>query len=74
MSNQDDALLDVRDTAGLLNVHPSKVYDLVKGGRLPVVYVGKSLRFSRLSLHDWIQRQTITPTLGRGDEATKCGG
>lgn len=69
MKIEDEALLDVRATAHLLNVHESKVYDMAKGGRLPVVRVGASLRFQRTALMDWIEQQTTVSPGARQDEA-----
>jgi excisionase family DNA binding protein len=53
----DDALLTVHDTARLLKVSVTWVYDHVRPeapDRLPVVKVGKYLRFDRRDLQAYI--------------------
>lgn len=45
-TRQDGLLLDAEETARLLNVKKSMVYNLAKTGRLPAHRVGRYLRFS----------------------------
>jgi excisionase family DNA binding protein len=53
----DDALLTVQDAARFLNVTASWIYEHVRDGaedRLPVVKLGKYLRFDQRDLRDYI--------------------
>lgn len=53
----DDALLTVQDAARFLNVTVSWIYEHVRDGsedRLPVVKLGKYLRFDQRDLRDYI--------------------
>ena len=53
----DDALLTVQDAARFLNVSVSWIYEHVRDGaedRLPVVKLGKYLRFDQRDLRDYI--------------------
>lgn len=53
----DDALLTVQDAARFLNVSVSWIYEHVREGaedRLPVVKLGKYLRFDQRDLRDYI--------------------
>ena len=60
---EEVSLLNVEQTAKLLNVSPRTVWSLVKAGRLPVVRIGTSERgrvlIPRKALERWIEKQTI---------------
>ena len=56
-NRMDDALLTVQDAARFLNVTVSWIYEHVRDGaedRLPVVRLGKYLRFDQRDLRDYI--------------------
>jgi excisionase family DNA binding protein len=56
-NRMDDALLTVQDAARFLNVTVSWIYEHVRDGaedRLPVVKLGKYLRFDQRDLRDYI--------------------
>ena len=56
-NRMDDALLTVQDAARFLNVSVSWIYEHVRDGaedRLPVVKLGKYLRFDQRDLRDYI--------------------
>lgn len=53
----DEPLLTVEQAAGLLSVRPSWVYEAVRTEQLPVLRVGRHLRFTRAMLESWLQGQ-----------------
>jgi excisionase family DNA binding protein len=56
-NRMDDALVTVQDAARFLNVSVSWIYEHVRDGaedRLPVVKLGKYLRFDQRDLRDYI--------------------
>ena len=65
----DDALLTVHDTARLLKVSVTWVYEHVRPDaedRLPVVRLGKYLRFDRRDLQAYIDaKRAATPVIRR---------
>lgn len=50
--NVREPLLKVGEVAKMLAIRPASVYRLVEAGRLPVMRVGKLLRFDRRSIID----------------------
>lgn len=46
----DEPLLDITQTAELLGLRPRTIYYLVKRGQLPVIRVGRAIRFDRRAL------------------------
>jgi excisionase family DNA binding protein len=55
----DEPLLDAEQAAALLNVRPSWVRDAVRAERLPVIRIGRHLRFTRTMLEQWAARNRI---------------
>jgi excisionase family DNA binding protein len=51
-------ILTVRDVAAYLRMSETKVYRLVKERHLPAVRIGKSWRFRRDLLDDWLSQCT----------------
>lgn len=51
-----DALLDVQETAPLLEVSPNTLYLMVKEGRAPVepIRIGRKIRFRRVDLESFL--------------------
>jgi excisionase family DNA binding protein len=43
------------DVAKFLQVHPSTIYRLVKGHRIPAFKVGSDWRFNQKSIEQWIR-------------------
>lgn len=56
-STGEKLLLTVEETAELLNVHRSTVYDLIGRGDLPSVKIGRRRLIYRQSLVDFIIRR-----------------
>ena len=46
----DRLLLNSRQAAELLQISPRKLFSLKKGGKIPVVRFGRSVRFARADL------------------------
>ena len=56
-----EPLLKAVDTAALLAVRTSWVYEAVRDGRLPCVRVGRHVRFLRSDLEAWVAGQREQP-------------
>jgi excisionase family DNA binding protein len=52
----DPAIWTVRDVAAYLRMSESKVYRLVKEQQLPVVRIGKTWRFRKDLLENWLNQ------------------
>jgi len=51
-------LLNAEETATLLGLGRTKVYEMLAAGELPVIRIGRSVRVPREGLADWIRRRT----------------
>lgn len=51
---QSVQVFTVKEAANFLRVSPWKIYDLAQSGNIPYIRVGRSLRFSRTQLEDWM--------------------
>jgi excisionase family DNA binding protein len=52
--SQQESLLTIRQIAEMLQVSRPTVYALIEREGLPYLKIGKSLRFSSLSVHAWL--------------------
>ena len=59
-TKEDLMILTVRDVAGYLRMSEAKVYRLVKEGGIPVVRIGKTWRFRKDLLDNWLSQCTET--------------
>lgn len=50
-------MLTISETAEVLGIGRSKMFELLGSGRLPVVRIGKAVRIPRRELEQWIHRQ-----------------
>jgi excisionase family DNA binding protein len=62
MSDQDtirsaSTIMNVRELAMYLRLSEAKVYRMANSGSVPAFRVGKSWRFKKDMIDDWIQRQ-----------------
>lgn len=57
---EDLKVLTVHEVAEYLRMSEAKVYRLVKEGRLPVVRIGKTWRFRKDLLDNWLSQCTET--------------
>ena len=48
-------LLTIPEVSDLLQVHPSRAYQLARDRVIPVVYVGRQVRVPREALQAWIE-------------------
>jgi excisionase family DNA binding protein len=55
---ENSAIMTVRDVAGYLRLSEAKVYRLAKEGNVPSFRCGKSWRFRRDLLDEWIRKET----------------
>lgn len=53
-------LLKATEVAQILGIGRTKVYELMAGGELPVVRIGRFVRVPRRSLDAWIDEHTVT--------------
>lgn len=59
---QDSLLLRPSDAAKLLAISPRKLWELTNTGEVPVVRIGRCLRYPREELRLWIsKRQGVRP-------------
>ncbi len=55
---ENNTIMTVRDVANYLRLSEAKVYRLAKGGFVPSFRLGKSWRFKRELLDEWIIKET----------------
>ena len=53
-SNTDDRMMTVDEVAALLGFHRVTVYDKVSRGEIPHIRIGRTIRFDRERLNEWI--------------------
>jgi excisionase family DNA binding protein len=51
-------IMTVHDVAGYLRISEALVYKLARGGQVPALRVGKSWRFRKDLVDEWILRET----------------
>jgi len=59
-------LLSVENVAGILAVNRRFVYRLVAQGRIPVVRVGRYIRFRPEAIDRWMEARSTMPTEAAG--------
>jgi len=57
MKTVHSQILTVKELSDYLRVHPTTVYRLLKGGKLPAFKVGSDWRFNVESIDRWRQQQ-----------------
>jgi len=60
-------ILTVREVAAYLRMSETKVYRLVKERQLPVFRIGKSWRFRKDLLDEWLSQRTESSMKADGD-------
>lgn len=53
----DRLLLTAREAAQLLAISERTLWQVAKDGGIPVVRIGRSVRYAASDLRDWIERQ-----------------
>lgn len=56
MNSEHLTILTVKEVAEYLHLSEAKVYRLASGGGLPAVRIGKTWRFPKDQLCDWLSR------------------
>ena len=59
-------IMTVHDVAEYLRLSEAKVYRLVKEGRMPVIRIGKTWRFRKDLLDDWLSECAGSSMKGDG--------
>ena len=54
----DERLLRPKEVADMFGIGRTKAYELIAGGKLPVVRIGTAVRVPRSRLLEWIDDQT----------------
>jgi excisionase family DNA binding protein len=50
-------LLTARDTARVLAISPRQLWSLTDRGEIPVIRIGRSVRYDRRDIEQWIERR-----------------
>lgn len=58
---EENTLLRAEETAKLLGIGRSKVFEMFRARELPVVRIGGAVRVPRRALLAWIEEHTETP-------------
>lgn len=53
----EKAVMNIKDVAGYLGVHPMTVYKFAKAGKIPAFKIGSDWRFHRKFIDEWIENQ-----------------
>jgi len=56
--NNGEVMMKVNDVAEYLRLSEAKVYRMANSGQLPALRLGKTWRFNKNILDDWIRRET----------------
>lgn len=56
----DPVIMTVKDVADYLRMSEAKIYRLVRNGVLPVVRIGKTWRFRKDLLDEWLKESSTT--------------
>ena len=54
----DVGIMTVHDIAGYLRLSEAKIYKMAREGLLPALRMGKTWRFKRELVDEWIRRET----------------
>lgn len=55
-AQNDREVMTIRDVAQYLRISEAKVYELARSGTIPALRIGKSWRFQKDLLKDWIRK------------------
>lgn len=58
MSEEGVKLITINEAVRLLALGRSTIYGLIRDGEIPVVKIGRSIRFVRKDLEEWAKRHT----------------
>lgn len=57
ITQEMDEILTVKDVCIWLKITLNQLYHLTSGRRIPCFKIGKSLRFRKVDIRDWIDQQ-----------------
>jgi excisionase family DNA binding protein len=52
----DDTLLNVKQVAQYLQLKESTIYSWAQDGKIPAIKIGRTWRFRRADLDDWLEQ------------------
>lgn len=52
---EDKAVLNLKEVAEYLHIHPMTVYRYAKAGKIPAFKIGTDWRFYKKSIDEWIK-------------------
>jgi excisionase family DNA binding protein len=58
---EKDELIRISEMAAELRIGRTRAYELVAGGTIPALRIGRSLRVSRRDLRAWLESCRYTP-------------
>ena len=58
---KEKTVMNIKEVAGYLGVHPSTIYRYAQRGQIPSFKIGSDWRFSRKHIDHWIDVQTTGP-------------
>jgi excisionase family DNA binding protein len=57
MTKKNKEIMDLRDVAEYLDVHPATIYKYAREGKIPAFKFGSDWRFHRKMIDKWIQEK-----------------
>ncbi|MDD2654779.1 MAG: helix-turn-helix domain-containing protein [Candidatus Omnitrophica bacterium] len=57
MANKSKEIMDLRDVAAYLDVHPATIYKYAREGKIPAFKFGSDWRFQRKMIDQWISEK-----------------
>lgn len=55
-AHQDGGMMTIQDVARYLRISEAKVYELARNGMIPALRIGKSWRFQKDLLKQWVRK------------------
>ena len=67
-------VMTVKELAEYLGLHPQTVYEKVREGEIPTTQVGKTYRFPRTLINEWLKENTKQRKVGKSPRLNTQGG
>jgi excisionase family DNA binding protein len=58
-TDTEEGIMTVHDVAHYLRLSEAKIYQMAQEGLVPAIRIGKSWRFKRGLIDDWIRRSAV---------------
>lgn len=68
----EDRLMTVEELAAYLNLKPGTIYNRVSQRTIPFEKVGRSVRFRRSTIDEWIKSNPVAEESGSDDEPERA--